>query len=103
MTVLTRVIQVLISKGADPNELQHEFENAVAETLEWVLWGDDGWRRYMVCSKCGSEHGGICSDDPKVKLDDFHNPSFHSNQLGVIRIPYKEWLKRHPKIKKAKL
>ncbi len=103
MTILTRVIQVLISKGADPNELQHEFENAVNETLEWVLWGDERWRPNVVCSKCGSPYGAICSDDPKVDILDSKNPAFHKNQEGVTRIPYKEWLKLHPKIKKAKL
>lgn len=94
MTTLAEVVQKLISEGADPNDLQDEFEEAVKNTLDWGLWGDGRWRKNMVCSKCGSPYGGICSDNPKAAITDFSNPSFHKNQEGVARIPYKEWLKR---------
>lgn len=94
MTTLTEILQRLISEGADPNELQDEFEKAVSDMLDWVLWGDGHWRENMVCSKCGSSYAGICSDDPNTKITDFENPTFHKNQEGVARITYKEWLRR---------
>ena len=94
MSSFIEIVQKLIAEGTDPNELQDEFEKAISDTLDWGLWGDGHWRKNMVCSKCGSSYAGICSDDPKAKIVDFRNPTFHKNQEGVTNIPYKEWLKR---------
>ena len=95
MTILTELVQKLISDGINPNDLQKEFEEAVTRTQDWSLWGDGRWRMNTVCSKCGSDYAGICSDDPKANLGDFDNPSFHKNQVGVTVIPFKEWQRRN--------
>jgi len=95
VTILTEVIKKLISDGADPNDLQAEFEEAVQSTLEWGLWGDGRWRQEYVCSRCGSPYAGICADkDVEVKITDVRNPAFHKNQEGVTRIPLKQWIAR---------
>lgn len=98
MTKLTEVITELIKIGADPNDLQNEFEEAVSATQEWGLWGDTYWRREEVCSKCGSSYAGICSDKGTTpKISDFNNPAFHKNQNGVDIIPLKDWLLKNGK------
>lgn len=86
-TILTEVLQKLITEGANPNDLKEEFETAIEDTQEWGLWGDGRWRKETVCSKCGSVYAGICFDE---------GTNFHNNQKGVTVIPLKEWLKLHP-------
>mgnify|MGYP001608785753 FL=1 len=60
MSALTDVVSRLIADGADPNDLQDEFEEAVVATGDWGLWGDGHWRREFVCSECGSVYPGLC-------------------------------------------
>lgn len=96
MDKLRDVLQRLIHEGADPNELQRKFDEAITDTLDWVLFGGGHWHRHMVCSKCGSGLAGVCADPgADVKLDDFDNPAYHKNQPGVRVIPYKEYQTRY--------
>lgn len=95
-TALTEVVQQLIAGGANPNDLQEEFEKAIDPIL-WVVCGDREWWQNMVCSKCGSWAAGICGDPgTPARWDDPKHPGLHSNQPGVQRIPYRVWLDTHP-------
>lgn len=61
MSDLTNTVVNLLKAGLDPNDLQKEFEEAVVMSeLDWVLWGDNRWRKDTACSICGSEVPGIC-------------------------------------------
>lgn len=71
MSEFTEVIVRLIRDGADPNELQGEFDDAViAADCDWELWGNGQWEKATVCSICGSSVPRICGhqDNPNQKI-----------------------------------
>ena len=95
MCKLAELVAELVAAGADPNELQADFEDAVEATETWGRWGDGRWRPATVCSKCGSPYAGVCHDGEGGTLEgslDENNLAFHMRQPGVSTIPLKEWL-----------
>ena len=80
MRALTETVVNLVNEGADPNDLQHEFEKAVLESdMDWALWGDGRWRKKTVCSECGSPLAGLCEHPHTV-------------------IPLREWLAKNKEV-----
>ena len=71
MSKLSEAIFELLEAGADPNDLEKEFEIAVRNSgCDWALFGDGRWRKDTVCSICGLWMAGICGhqDDPTQKV-----------------------------------
>ena len=64
MSKLSEAIFELLEAGADPNDLEKEFEIAVRNSgCDWALFGDGRWRKDTVCSICGSWVAGICGHE----------------------------------------
>ena len=64
MSKLSEAIFELLEAGADPNDLEKEFEIAVRNSgCDWALFGDGRWRKDTVCSICGLWVAGICGHE----------------------------------------
>ena len=82
MSKLSEAIFELLEAGADPNDLEKEFEIAVRNSgCDWALFGDGRWRKDTVCSICGSWVAGICG---------------HENSFNREIISRSEYRKLHP-------
>jgi len=82
MSKLSETIFELLEAGADPNDLEKEFEVAVLNSgCDWALFGDGRWRKDTVCSICGLWVAGICGHEKSP------------NQEIILRSEYR---KLHP-------
>ena len=71
MSKLSEAIFELLEAGADPNDLEKEFEIAVRNSgCDWALFGDGRWRKDTVCSICGLWVAGVCGhqNDPNQEI-----------------------------------